>query len=120
KMASKGRTPMYVAINQQYAGIIAVADPIKKHSQQAIKQLQDMKLQVYMVTGDNHHTANAIAQQVGIDQVFSEVLPEDKSNVVKKIQSRNHKVIMVGDGINDAPALAIADIGIAIGSGTDI
>ena len=120
KMASQGRTPMYVAINQQYAGIIAVADPIKKHSQQAIKRLQDMKLQVYMVTGDNHHTANAIAQQVGIDQVFSEVLPEDKSNVVKKIQSRNHKVIMVGDGINDAPALAIADIGIAIGSGTDI
>lgn len=119
-IAELGRTPMYVAINNQYAGIIAVADPIKSQSKQAIEQLKAMNLEVYMVTGDNHHTANAIAQQLGIDHVYSEVLPEDKSNVVKEIQAKNHKVIMVGDGINDAPALALADIGVAIGSGTDI
>lgn len=119
-LAAEGKTPMYVAIEGQLSGIIAVADVVKESSAKAIKKLQSMGIEVAMITGDNRKTAEAIAKQVGIDRVLAEVLPQDKSNEVKKLQSEGKKVCMVGDGINDAPALVQADIGIAIGSGTDV
>lgn len=120
ELASEGKTPMYISVDGQLAGIIAVADTIKENSVKAIERLHQMRLEVVMITGDNSRTAQAIAKQVGIDRVLSEVLPEEKANEVKMLQSEGKKVAMVGDGINDAPALAQADIGIAIGSGTDI
>ncbi|MDR1943311.1 MAG: heavy metal translocating P-type ATPase [Synergistaceae bacterium] len=120
RLAEEGKTPMYVALGDKLMGIIAVADVLKQSSAEAVKVLRGMGISVAMITGDNKKTANAIARQVGIDRVLAEVMPQDKSNEVRKLQEEGLRVAMVGDGINDAPALVQADIGISIGSGTDV
>lgn len=120
KLANEGKTPMFIAVNGELGGMIAVADTVKPSSKKAIERLHSMGIKVAMLTGDNKVTANAIAKEVNIDVVISDVLPNEKSNVIESFQKENRKVAMVGDGINDAPALAKADIGIAIGSGTDV
>ncbi|WP_420843808.1 heavy metal translocating P-type ATPase [Lentibacillus sediminis] len=116
----QGKTAMLIAVDRAYRGIVAVADTIKETAPQAISELKEQGLEVIMLTGDNERTAQAIAKQVGIDQVIAQVLPEEKADKVKEIQLQGKKVAMVGDGVNDAPALAIADIGIAIGTGTEV
>ena len=120
ELADSGKTPMFIAIDGTLAGIIAVADTVKENSKKAVKALHDMGIEVVMLTGDNEKTAKSIAKQVGIDRVISDVLPEGKANVIKDLQKEGKKVAMVGDGINDAPALVTAEIGMAIGSGTDV
>src|SRR5690606_18972331 len=109
---TNGKTAMLIAVNGEYSGTIAVADTIKETAPEAIKQLKAMGIEVVMLTGDNERTAQAIAKQTGIDQVIAQVLPEEKAEKVKQLQAQGKKVAMVGDGVNDAPALVTADIGI--------
>jgi len=119
-LEEQGKTAMIVAINNEVAGLVAVADRLKEYSQKAVRELKRMGKEVVMITGDNSRTGNAIARELGISRVLAEVLPQDKAIEIKKLQEKGRKVAMVGDGINDAPALTQADIGIAIGSGTDV
>ena len=118
KLEDEGKTAMLMAIGGKLEGILAVADTLKESSKEAITELMNMGIDVYMITGDNRRTAAAIAKQVGIENVLAEVLPENKADEVEKLKKQGKKVAMVGDGINDAPALATADIGMAVGTGT--
>ena len=120
KLEEEGKTAVLVALNNTFSGILGVADTLKENTPMAISELKKMHLEVAMITGDNPRTAEAIARKIGIDQVMAGVLPEDKSAEVKRLQDKGKVVAFVGDGINDAPALAQADVGIAIGSGTDV
>lgn len=120
RLADEGKTPMFIAKEGKLAGIIAVADVLKESSVQAVKELHGLRIKVAMLTGDNQKTAEAIAKSAGIDRVLAEVLPEDKSKVIQKLQAEGYQVAMVGDGINDAPALTQSDVGVAIGAGTDV
>ena len=120
QLAVDGKTPLFFARGGQLIGVIAVADVVKPTSKQAIQELSAMGIEVVMLTGDNAKTAEAIRRQVGVDRVVAEVLPQDKEKEIRRLQDSGKKVAMVGDGINDAPALARADVGIAIGAGTDV
>jgi Cu+-exporting ATPase len=115
-----GKTAILIAVGSQMAGVIAIADTLKETSAESVRQLRAMGIQVVMITGDNRRTADAVARQIGIERVVAEVLPQDKAAEVKVLQEKGEIVAFVGDGINDAPALAQADVGIAIGSGTDV
>jgi Cu+-exporting ATPase len=120
KLAANGETPIYIAVNKKSAGLLSVADPVKSDSQEAVEKMHALGLNVVMLSGDTRTAAQAVARQLGIDEVIAEVLPEDKANKITALQRRGDVVGMVGDGINDAPALAQADVGMAIGSGTDV
>jgi len=120
RLADEGKTPLYAALDGAVAGLIAVADTVKEDSARAFAELRRMGIEVVMITGDNERTARAVARQVGIDRVLAEVLPQDKALNLRKLQQEGKKVGMVGDGINDAPALAQSDVGFAIGTGTDV
>jgi len=120
ELSGQGKTAMFAAVDKKAAGIIAVADVLKPTSRLALSKLHDMGIGTVMITGDNQRTARAIASLAGIDEVLAEVLPSDKAKQVEMLQKKGNKIAMVGDGINDAPALAQSDVGIAIGSGTDV
>jgi Cu+-exporting ATPase len=119
-LAAQGKTPMFLACDERVMGLVAVSDTVKPEASEALAKLRRMNLEVVMLTGDNAQTAYAIAGELGVDRVEAEVLPQDKAAVIKRLQSEGHKVAMVGDGINDAPALAQSDVGMAMGSGTDV
>ncbi|HLC80243.1 MAG TPA: heavy metal translocating P-type ATPase, partial [Candidatus Nanoarchaeia archaeon] len=119
-LENEGKTVMLLAVDKKLRGIIAVADTIKENSPEAVRQLKELGKEVILITGDNQRTAQAIAKQVGIEKIFAEVLPEQKAGIIKQLQAEGKKVAMVGDGINDAPAIAQSNLGIAIGSGTDV
>ena len=120
ELRGQGATVMFVLIDGRAAGLIAVADPVRKTTHEALAALRDEGVRVVMLTGDNRATAEAVARQLGIDEVEAEVMPEDKARVVKRLQAEGHTVAMAGDGVNDAPALAQATVGIAMGTGTDV
>jgi P-type Cu+ transporter len=120
KRGSEIKTVMFVAIDGKAAGLVGVADPIKESTPEAIKQLHEERIRIAMMTGDSRTTANAVAAKLSIDEVVAEVLPNQKAEIVKRFQAEGHKVAMAGDGINDAPALAQAHVGIAMGTGTDV
>ena len=120
KLRGDGATAVYVAVDGKAAGIIAIADPIKATTPSALRKLKDSGIHVVMLTGDNATTAKAVAAKLGIDDVKADVLPEDKSRIVSELRKQGHAVAMAGDGVNDAPALAAADVGIAMGTGTDV
>ena len=119
-LSSQGKTPMFVAVDGNPVGVIGVADTLKTGSRETVARLREMGLEIVMLTGDNRRTAEAIGAEAGVDRVVAEVLPQDKAREVKRLQEEGRRVAMVGDGINDAPALAQADVGIAIGTGTDV
>jgi Cu2+-exporting ATPase len=119
-LAQEGKTPMFVAVDGREAGLVAVADTIKPSARETLRRLEEIGIEAVMMTGDNRRTAEAVARELGIKRVFAEVLPTDKASYVKQLQEEGKRVAMVGDGVNDAPALAQADIGIAIGAGTDV
>ena len=120
RLAGDGKTPVFVALDRRAAGVIAVADTVKPHAREAVAALRQLGLEVFMLTGDHRRSAQAVARQLGIDAVLAEVMPDQKAAQVKQLQAQGKRVAMVGDGINDAPALAQADVGIAIGSGADV
>jgi P-type Cu+ transporter len=120
RFEEQGKTVILISLDGEVAGLVGIADKLKESAKEAIVQLKEMKLRVAMITGDNARSASAVAGQIGIQEVFSQVLPDDKANEIKKLQEKGGVVAFVGDGINDAPALAQADVGIAIGSGTDV
>ena len=120
RLRADGATVIFVAVGEQVAGLLAIADPVKQTTEQAVQALQAEGLEVVMLTGDNRTSAEAVARRLHIDRVEAEVLPEDKANIVQQLQQQGRVVLMAGDGVNDAPALATADVGVAMGTGTDV